>query len=207
MYTSNNFSWLCCFLQRQNDTGEDRQRPQRVNFVGIPFWRDYRGSRSARGESTTMNDTTPTIGPIRGIKPQVSYWQSTVTQQRYTRIEMCYNSVEQVPGNRRCERGGTILFLGKQYCRTYRIQGRDLSLKEGKFFLYWSPGRSSVRNGFWEIPLDSRCFPNREPVLLMMWTCPLSRHNRHKKRVRIGTVCIWEKILCQYSRWCGYVPQ
>jgi hypothetical protein len=29
---------LCCFLQRQNGTGEEGQRPQGVNFGGIPSW-------------------------------------------------------------------------------------------------------------------------------------------------------------------------
>jgi len=37
------------------------------------------------------------------------------------------------------------------------------------------------------------------PSFLMMWTCPLPRHNRHKQRVRIGTVCIWEQILWENS--------
>jgi hypothetical protein len=65
--------------------------------------------------------------------------------------------------------------------------------------LYRTPRRSTVRDGFWEIPFDRRRFSRREPVLLMMWTCPLPRHNRHKQRVRIGTVCIWGQILWENS--------
>jgi hypothetical protein len=49
---------------------------------------------------------------------------------------------------RRRARGRTILFLGKQYCHTYQIQEREFSFNEGKFFLYRTPARSSVRNGF-----------------------------------------------------------
>jgi hypothetical protein len=45
-------------------------------------------------------------------------------------------------------REGTILFLGKQYCHTYRIQEKEFSFNEGKFFLYRTPRRSTVRDGF-----------------------------------------------------------
>ena len=64
-----------------------------------------------------------------------------------------------------------ILFLKKQYCSTYRIQEKEMSFKEGQFFLYWSSGRSSSRNDFWEIPLDWRRFLRREAVFMMMWAC------------------------------------
>ncbi len=37
-----------------------------------------------------------------------------------------------------------------------------------------------------ELPFNRRCFPSREPVSLMMWACPLPRHNRHKQRVPVG---------------------
>ncbi len=143
----------------------------------------------------------------RGIGgPLGSYWKSTahnnITQGVVLRNSSRWsrNSVEQVSGERQCARGRTILFLRKQYCHTYRIQERELSFKEGQFFLYWSSAWLLVRNVFWEIPLDWRRFLSREPVFMMMWACPLPRHNRHKERVRIGTVCIWEQILWENSR-------
>jgi hypothetical protein len=88
---------------------------------------------------------------------------------------MSRSNVKQVSGKRRRTRGRTNLFLGKQYYHTYRIQERELSFKEDQFFLYWSSTWLLVRNGFWEIPLDWRCFLSRESVFMMMWACPSRR--------------------------------
>ena len=165
--------------------------------------RNSRGSRRLTRNQTENEWHETTIRPIREYYTPGSHWKSTIRHQ-YARVVCTVFAAEAwdvFPGKRRWARGRTILFLGKQYCH-YRIQERDLSCKEGKFFLYRSPTRSSVRNGFWEIPLDRRRFPSLEPVLLMMWVCPLSRHNRHKQRVRVGTVCIWEQILWESPMSC-----
>jgi hypothetical protein len=158
--------------------------------------RNGRGSRRLTRNQTDDEWHETTIGPIRGITS--SLLLKSRKHKQYVRVVctvLTAAALDVFFGKRRHTRGRTILFLGKQYCHTYRIQEREFSFNEGKFFLYRTPGRSSVRNGFWEIPFDRTRFSRREPALLMMWTCPLLRHNRHKQRVRISTVCIWEQIL------------
>jgi hypothetical protein len=70
-----------------------------------------------------MNDTTPAIGPIRGVKTSslllkinghtiVVHKGSTVLQKGAA------GSWKETAR----ERERTMLFSGKQYCRTYRIQ-------------------------------------------------------------------------------------
>jgi len=163
--------------------------------------RNSSGSRRLTRNQTDDEWHETAIGPIRGITSSLLL-KSTKNTVQYARVVctvLAAAAWDVFSGKRRLARGRTILFLGKQYCHTYRIQEREFSFNEGKFFLYRTPARSSVRNGFWEIPFDRRRFSRREPVLLMMWTCPLPRHNRHKQRVRIGTVCIWEQILWENS--------
>ncbi len=87
--------------------------------------------------------------------------------------------MEQVSGKRRCARGRTILFLGKQFCRTYRIQEELLVLIISMII----SEKWLLRNTF-----GLKAFLSREPVFMMMWACPLPRHNRHKQRVRMGFV-------------------
>jgi hypothetical protein len=163
--------------------------------------RNSSGSRRLTRNQTDDEWHETAIGPIRGITSSLLL-KSTAKHSTIRKSSMHWalsSSVGCVSGKRWLARGRTILFLGKQYCHTCRIQEKEFSFNEGKFFLYRTPARSSVRDGFWEIPFDRRRFSRREPVLLMMWTCPLPRHNRHKQRVRLGTVCIWEQILWENS--------
>ena len=131
---------------------------------------DYRGSRRA-----TMNQTQHQRWTYRS-----AWLQALIESIAHNKNAGSSCAVEATAWSGLSEessiaREGRTFFQENSTSRTYRIQGRQL-------LLVLRRSKNQLLACYEKYLFNRRRFLSREPVCLMMWSCPLPRRNRHKRK-------------------------